>query len=829
MIAVGLDKVRSDACLLIWDLAAASQTAEPRPVYSYLSNEVVLSTAFMARDPRSLLCGSYKFLREIDLRSPNPVFQCAAKCAHGISVNPNNDNYFASYSEDGAFALWDRRRLKTGADAGGGGSSHNGEPVLYMNRMFGEINRKSHTACFRFSTKTVSEFTILHDGDVLRRWRLGHIPGSNVETPAMRRNSTRNGGSHDAQLSYMSKQDNLFVSRVLDIRTDYDKVVSFDYAYDDHHPGRKLDFMCIRQSGQVFRMNVIESPDVVRFDPYNDVAVVDPTQVSILGENADEALSGSLHKLTIGDEGDDTRHTADSDHEDGDGQSDDQKAYDDRSFEGLVGYHDVLSGDISTLMRLRAARGYHTDCDANVEFFTNVEKNENLRYTWRWLSLATKSEKKGSMSRQSDSARFDLGYEGVMGIWEGVKGLEGQNRLIGKWAADMTMAEKETLFNETVEHIVKARKRRVFTAVNTKRDAHRQLCLRVSGWNFETSELEAKIKELEANGEHEKAAGWAVFHGDVSRAVTALARSRKERLRLMSTAVAGYLAYRDSDVNSPWREQCRVLATELENPYLRAIFAYIADSSWLDVLDEGSLPLVERLGIAFRFLPDDELTAFLSRLTEKAIARGDLDGLILTGVTPQAVDLIQSYVDKTSDVQTASLIVSFGTPRYFKDKRTRHWIEEYRRLLNSWRMFSNRAKFDVARTQLSQTLGNVITAKEVPKQIYLRCNHCKNVITAPSDEHAAESHKPQTDALSRCEHCNNPLPRCAVCLLPMGGPLPNFRLGTDGTDDRARYFERWPTFCLSCNHGFHAGHAKEWFMKYDICPVPDCTCLCNNI
>jgi hypothetical protein len=357
-------------------------------------------------------------------------------------------------------------------------------------------------------------------------------------------------------------------------------------------------------------------------------------------------------------------------------------------------------------------------------------------------------------------------------------------------------------------------------------DARRQLCLRVSGWNFQIGELESKIQELEAKGEHEKAAGWAVFHGDVSRAVTALAKSRKERLRLMSTAVAGYLAYRFSDENSPWREQCRVLATELENPYLRAIFAYIADGSWLDVLDEGSLPLVERLGIAFRFLPDDELTAFLSRLTQKAIARGDLDGIILTGLTPRAVDLIQSYVDKTSDVQTASLIVSFGTPRFFKDKRTRHWVEEYRRLLNSWRMFSHRAKFDVSRTQLSMTLDNVITAKQVPKQIYLRCSHCKSVITGKSD--LQEPRKLQEDTLSRCENCNNPLPHCAVCLLPMGGPLPNFRIGSN-SDSRAQYFERWPTFCLSCNHGFHAGHAKEWFQKYDICPVPDCTCLCNNV
>jgi len=34
-------------------------------------------------------------------------------------------------------------------------------------------------------------------------------------------------------------------------------------------------------------------------------------------------------------------------------------------------------------------------------------------------------------------------------------------------------------------------------------------------------------------------------------------------------------------------------------------------------------------------------------------------------------------------------------------------------------------------------------------------------------------------------------------------------------------------FCLSCNHGMHAGHAKEWFERHTVCPVPDCECSCK--
>ena len=36
----------------------------------------------------------------------------------------------------------------------------------------------------------------------------------------------------------------------------------------------------------------------------------------------------------------------------------------------------------------------------------------------------------------------------------------------------------------------------------------------------------------------------AALHGNVEKAIEILASSKKERLRLMSTAVAGYLAYK---------------------------------------------------------------------------------------------------------------------------------------------------------------------------------------------------------------------------------------------------------------------------------------------
>ena len=109
------------------------------------------------------------------------------------------------------------------------------------------------------------------------------------------------------------------------------------------------------------------------------------------------------------------------------------------------------------------------------------------------------------------------------------------------------------------------------TVAHSSKVHHRIVCLKIAGWSFDIGELKDKLKQLEANGKHEQAAGWAVFHGDVDRAVEALSRSKKERLRLMATAVAGYSAYRNSLENSQWRDQCRRFASELDDPSCLAL------------------------------------------------------------------------------------------------------------------------------------------------------------------------------------------------------------------------------------------------------------------
>jgi hypothetical protein len=39
---------------------------------------------------------------------------------------------------------------------------------------------------------------------------------------------------------------------------------------------------------------------------------------------------------------------------------------------------------------------------------------------------------------------------------------------------------------------------------------------------------------------------------------------------------------------------------------------------------------------------------------------------------------------------------------------------------------------------------------------------------------------------------------------------------------------RFTVLCVKCSHGCHAAHARMWFEKHRICPVPECSCLCNG-
>ncbi|KAK6461456.1 elongation factor 2 [Scheffersomyces coipomensis] len=864
LIVAGFDKGRQDNSLQIWNIEHYSRSSTnnhiKRPAVSYLPNEAVLSAIFYPDRESSILCGSYKFLREIDLRVDQPTFQMATKCTLGLTVDHFQNHLFQSFSEDGSLAIWDRRKLTTSNSAKGKSSLSSGNvitetPVLQFTKLLSDISsRKNQNPCVRYSTIRRGEFSAVFNGDLIRRWHTGIVPGgtfsgdSDVDGKSKKEENIVQSLKQQSMQLYKGGEESLFVSMVLDVKTDFERVVSFDYS-PDIISNTSTNFVCMRQSGSVFRMPVEECIEALDFNSLNEFSIAGPegTTTKFLPIELREGMSGQLAVAAAAANGnfskngtnalrnlnlnDDLRKYSEGElSEDLDSAMDDDSIIAKNGNDGalarygqrdefedylpmnsLLDSSDVISNDVCTAIRRRAEMGYGVDFDENVRVLESLNALDNqlfLRNTWKWLSLAKKSLDKGTMISEG----IDLGYQGVLGIWKGVDELSGQNR-----SAPDSGPITDVWFSQAVKSIVASKGKKtagINISSSSERKVQRKLCLIVSGWYLADNEFEEKLDVLVSLGFYEKAAGWAVFHGDVTKAIEILGNSKKERLRLMSTAVAGYLAYKNSNVNSPWKDQCRRMASELDDPYLRAIFAFIADNDWWDVLDEHALPLRERLGVALRFLSDKDLNVYLNRIADSVVAKGELEGLILTGLTPRGIDLLQSYVNRTSDVQTAALISAFACPRYFSDDRIKHWIDCYRSLLNSWGLFRTRAKFDVARTKLSKNFAGNATIKAAPKQVYLQCSRCNKNLSKPKTNNMGQvgnTHillkqfnklkQPSKGTINACTHCGAPLPRCSICLLSLGAPLPHDSI-EDPTDSIIKSkienkFKEWFSFCLS--------------------------------
>ncbi|KAJ9449306.1 SEH-associated protein 4 [Diplonema papillatum] len=72
-----------------------------------------------------------------------------------------------------------------------------------------------------------------------------------------------------------------------------------------------------------------------------------------------------------------------------------------------------------------------------------------------------------------------------------------------------------------------------------------------------------------------------------------------------------------------------------------------------------------------------------------------------------------------------------------------------------------------------------------------------------------------------CRSCFNPLPKCSVCLQPLGCETSGMRDSFSPSNQI--------TWCLSCKHGGHIAHLLEWFSTHEQCPVASCTCPCASL
>ena len=773
LVAMGLDSHKTSPSLQIWDINYQSNTNNSvikndfyvNNSFEYFVNESILSTEFIENN--NMLISSNKWLREIDLRSAKPIFQVPITVGNDIKVNPFNSNIFATYSEAGTSFIWDRRKMTYN-------SKHNKDisPLLMFNKkatfsknsasnLISPLKKDSLTAStssasvkkfnhlsFRWSTLKQEEFSTLNNSETIKRWKMGYMPSKD--------------------LNY-SSYDSLFVASVNTLDLPFDKVVTFDYI---PRINNRTTFLCMRTSGTLYRASVGASVDKVRFSSGNDLISCDYDKVEtdILQLEKNKNLSFANLKVSdfdndIDENNFDDEFYADELEKDDDEEEEEEEEEDDDDDESsdidsrhMIDAEAVLENDISLIMRERAALEYGIDPIRTVKLMDNKkidnktlynqisqQKLAEIRNTWRWLVIA----KQQALNKITATNSLDIGFGGCYGVWN--------------FLEDETLREKRNVYSfsndeilKEMELIIKKQQQiagsgyplqsRLLTSTdnnsnnnsnnnnsssntnnnkkNYQKMVQRKVCMIVSGWDLSDEDVEVKYKSIMNLGQFERAAAWAVFFGDIPKCVEILSSSRKERLQLIATAVAGYSANWNSS-SSSWKEQCRKMGMSLEDPYLRAIFTYISENDWFEIIYDSSISIRERLGIALRFLNDKDLTIFLSKMTETVVSQGQLEGLIFTGITPLGLDLLEVYVNKTSDVQTAASISIYGSPRYFKDERVTQWADTYKDLLKSWSLFATKCKFDILRVRLSKDSQGVITAEQPERQVIIQCMTCK--------------------------------------------------------------------------------------------------------
>ncbi|RXW20412.1 hypothetical protein EST38_g5435 [Candolleomyces aberdarensis] len=429
------------------------------------------------------------------------------------------------------------------------------------------------------------------------------------------------------------------------------------------------------------------------------------------------------------------------------------------------GITSVLAEDISMVMHRRAMIGYGLSKPHENMLITenptdlSDSSGQDLSEVWAWIYHSREL----LCSPTPRVHGYDFSYQGLIGIWEGfqpsspphsdptsvddtptavnrtlldIPGAGNQHERQGSSRRSYSPAD-DLHGNWAVALTTIAERRGVDRSlwkppVPTTKLVQRQVALQLCGWSLKDEELKTAVKRWEREGKLTRAACWLVFTKQHTRAIDLLMQSSDPSHQMMSGTIAALLPHSSSALKNPeLRQHYSQLTARVKDPYLKMMLTHMAVGDWAEVLKENKIPFRERLAIAFQFLDDKSVTSTLRRMTEAAYQQGDIEGLIITGLTKSGLNVLQAYVDKTGDVQTAAIMSSYVCPVRFKDNRAEKWLQTYRDLLDGFKLHHERVGFDIERGQLlSDAIQNGFLPSEewVPRQILIRCHYCNKPV-----------------------------------------------------------------------------------------------------
>ncbi|KIW44578.1 uncharacterized protein PV06_03038 [Exophiala oligosperma] len=967
LLAAGLDKVRTDFCLNVWDynqrLPAPGTKSFSKnysePLHKLASGEPITSLKFFQDDPQLLVAGvKGQFVRLYDLREPSVGngLQFATRCVHNLAIDWLDENYFASAypTSDPSICVWDRRmisRLSTPhMSFGAGPSPGTGQPEASL-ELKNVVESPGTIWSLRFSKARRGHLGVLSSTGNLKVYDISK--DSSDET-----HQSEQDNGNDVSWENSAPLD-IFLDRAQEVanqcssdpslQNEKIRIVSFDFMTTSSKLGQP-EILTLTGDGRIRISSTNPPPEPVvlanldflcRGDTLLEHSSLD---ASSCGKTIEairrKAQPRNLLKQTI-------KQTRQEKKALGVGK---MSSFENQTWYSDLGYYEkdvplrhLLS--LNSSQRVRCQAGYLLNPTKNKAI---VSDSNWLQSFWAWIERATRISQNGNMTQDN----FDLARLGVYALW--MEDINTKNRTLGP---------RSNKPSKIIENLVRRLNIPSIKSTKSKHPANRQLCLHSIGLAWSYEELEARTSRLVSQNQHTKAAALAMFAMDRKLAYKALrGRGSNQSHKMLAMAIAGAskkmrngdagaTSGDDSDAQDDWAETISSLAEELTDPYARAILAFVKTGDWSHVVAEDSLPLKYRVCVALRHLDDSKLTEYILQARREALTEGDAEGIILTGIgTRDAFDLLNSYVRRFGDLQTAVLALCPAIPRYVDDdeivRQFDSWKDAYRHMMNGWNLRFDRVRFDIACQNAAVDESGRRLIQPAKQQIRLVCGFCAQSLThnAGTNEDTSPGHKmveTQQHPLTRekaaaigtvCPKCGRHLPRCGVCdlwlgmpdesYLPWYGPLqarlngnkggvdlsaslsgsvhttigpatgsgslratsspqpkssphsqvnsrrsgttdsstgtavPTIQESTNETPnvpsiavdeaatpqqelDRevqmAEQARQWDStmakltvLCLKCSHGCHAAHARMWFEKHRICPVPECRCVCNE-
>ena len=275
LLAAGLDKVRTDFCLNVWDIqqrmnspasakASNMTRSQAEPLHKLAGSEPITSLKFFRDQPSTMVAGvKGQFIRVYDLRDPSDSggLQFPTKCVSNIAIDGFDENYFASSypTGDPEISIWDRRmtyRLNsTIIDSSEDVNHRQAEASLAIKQA---VSNPGQIWSLRFSRTTRGSLGVLASTGQLRLFNIleefvtddvrtarGRRYGSDWEQKFVR--PILLNRTHEIQPSFATKSNN---------QEDFVRVASFDFM-SNHKMSQRTRLLALMGDGTVKPMSPV--------------------------------------------------------------------------------------------------------------------------------------------------------------------------------------------------------------------------------------------------------------------------------------------------------------------------------------------------------------------------------------------------------------------------------------------------------------------------------------------------------------------------------------------------------------------------------------------